>query len=236
MALSPSNLISKILSPALRLWLRSQVEQAEELEIQIQGQDRQILRGYVPEVSLQTRRAIYQGLRLGQVLLQGENIRINIGQVVKGKPLQLLEPIQVSGEVQLTETDLQDSLSSTILANALTELLIALLERQGVANPQNFLASFVVKWRAITLGMDSFSLEGTILFPDRQQQIFKLCARLILINSQSLLLKEIRLEGFPSLTDAIQDYPIDLGTDVAIASLTLRPGELACVGQLLIRP
>ena len=86
MALSPSNLISKILSPALRLWLRSQVEQAEELEIQIQGQDRQILRGYVPEVSLQTRRAIYQGLRLGQVLLQGENIHINIGQVVKGKP------------------------------------------------------------------------------------------------------------------------------------------------------
>lgn len=236
MALSPSKLISKILSPALRLWLRSQVEQAEELEIQIQGQDRQILRGYVPGVSLQTRRAIYQGLRLGQVLLQGENIRINIGQVVKGKPLQLLEPIQVSGEVKLTETDLQDSLSSTILANALTELLIALLERQAVTNPKKFLASSSIKWQAIALGMDSFSLEGTLLLPDHQQQIFQLYACLILINAQSLLLKEIRLEGFPAFTDTIQDYPIDLGTDVAISSLTLRPGKLACVGQLLIRP
>ena len=236
MPLSPSNLISKILSPALRLWLRSQVEQAEELEIQIQGQDRQILRGYVPGVSLQTRRAIYQGLRLGQVLLQGENIRINIGQVVKGKPLQLLEPIQVSGEVKLTETDLQDSLTSTVLANALTELLIALLERQSVTNAQDFLAAYAVQWRAITLGVDSFSLEGTLSLADQQEQMFKLGADLMLITPQSLLIKEIYLEDFPHFTDVIADYPIDLGTDVAIASLTLRPGELACVGQLLIRP
>lgn len=236
MALSPSSLISKILSPALRLWLRSQVEQAEELDIQIQGQDRQILRGYVPGVSLRTRQAIYQGLRLGQVLLQGENIKINIGQVIKGKPLQLLEPIQVSGEVQLAENDLQASLSSTILANALTELLIALLELQGMENPHEVLAPYQVQWQAIALGMESFTLTGSLSQADDQIQTFKIRANLSLVNTRSLLLKAIELEGFPSIAQTIQDYPIDLGTDVAIASFTLHPGKLACAGQLLIRP
>ncbi|MGL5034289.1 MAG: LmeA family phospholipid-binding protein, partial [Microcystaceae cyanobacterium] len=131
MPLTSSNLISKILSPALGLWLRSQVEQIEKLDINIEGKDGQILRGYVPQVSLKSYRAIYQGLQLGKVLVKGENIRINIGQVIKGKPFQLLEPIQVSGELQLAQTDLEASLNSEILTNAFTELLIALLELKG---------------------------------------------------------------------------------------------------------
>ena len=107
-----TDLISKVLSPAVKLWLRSQVEQVEHLNFKINGQDRQILRGYIPVVSLDSSKAVYQGLHLGDIQLQGTNIRINIGQVLRGKPLRLLEPIWLKGEVYLTTDDLQASLSS----------------------------------------------------------------------------------------------------------------------------
>ena len=238
MALPSSNLISKILTPALRLWLRSQVEQAEELEIEIQGKDGQILRGYLPGVALRSHRAIYQGLQLGRVLLKGENIRINIGQVIKGKPLQLLEPIRVSGEVQLTETDLQTSLGSEILANAFTELLIALLEHQGVVDPVVLLEPYQIQWQAIALQSSGFTLTGSLT---KEQEItpLKIRADLVLMNPQTLHLQDIELFGLPvtvTLPQEITHLQVDLGTDVEIESLQLDQGELACVGQLLIRP
>jgi len=233
----PSKLISKILSPALRLWLRSQVEQAEQLEIEIEGGDGQLLRGHVPQVLLSSKQAIYQGLQLGRVLLRGENIRVNIGQIIKGKPLQLLEPIQVSGEVQLAETDLQASLSSAILTNAFTDLLIALLELKGVENPTDFLASYKICWKTIALETNAFVLTGILLEQNTQAIPLKIRAELTLRNAQTLHLQEIEIIGLPALTDNhANNFQVDLGTDVEIESLQLNPGELSCLGRLLIRP
>ncbi len=234
---SGSNLISKILSPALRLWLRSQVEQAEGLEIAIQGHDRQILKGYVPGVSLRTEQAIYQGLRLGQVLLKGENIRVNIGQVIKGKPLQLLEPIRVSGEVRLAASDLQASLASEILANALTDLLIILLDGQGQDNPSAYLAHYQLQWQAIALDHQSFSLQGCFQALDPTAIPLKLTANLNLADAKTLQLQQIQLQGLPNLElPDIPDLTVDLGDDVELESLALTADELSCLGHLLIRP
>lgn len=93
-----SKIIASVLSPAIKLYLRSQVDQVEGLEIKIKGGDSQILRGHIPEVSLMAQRAIYQGLFLSQVQVTGENIKINLGQVLKGKALRLLEPIFIAGD------------------------------------------------------------------------------------------------------------------------------------------
>ncbi|PZV24687.1 MAG: DUF2993 domain-containing protein [Snowella sp.] len=233
----PSKLISKILSPALRLWLRSQVEHADQLDIQIEGQDRQLLRGHVPQVYLTSQRAIYQGLQLGKVLLKGENIRVNIGQVIKGKPLELLEPIQVSGEIQLAETDLQASLTSQILANAFTELLLALLELKGVANATDFLAPYQIHWHAIALYPNAFGLKGTLSQQNEEKLLLEIRSKLTLLNPQTLHLQDIEITGFPGLGEnETNNFPVDLGTDVEIETLQLSQGELSCLGRLLIRP
>ncbi|MFN9175232.1 MAG: DUF2993 domain-containing protein [Synechocystis sp.] len=240
-----SNLIGKILSPALRLWLRSQVDGVESLDIAIDGKDRQILRGYVPRVELTSNQAIYQGLQLGRVLLKGENIRINIGQVIKGKPLQLLEPIQVSGEVQISQSHLQASLTSDLLGNAFTELLVALLEQQGISNPQAQLAPYEFQWQAIALEHQSFQLRGQVTDQEGHTADLLLKARLQLVDSKSLHLEDIILEGLPAILQrsttegTAQDLGrliVDLGDDVDIEALHLSDGELSCLGRLLIRP
>ncbi len=232
-----SGIISKVLSPALRLLLRSQVEQIEELQIQIQGRDRQILGGYIPGVSLNSRQAVYQGLHLRNVHLNGENIRINIGQVLKGKPLQLLEPIQMSAEVCLQENDLQASLTSPTLANALTELLIVLLEMNGISHLNQFSENYQVSWQEITLNPDKFTLIGTLIDQQGKTNSIHIRAGLVLMNSHMLNLAPIHLEVLPDLlTNSITDYQVDLGTDVELQSLKLTDGQLFCSGHLVIRP
>ncbi len=230
----PSNLISKVLSPALQLWLRSQVEAVETLEVNIQGRDRQILSGYIPQVTLNSRRAIYQGLHLGTVQLLGENIRINIAQVIKGKPLQLLEPIRVSGEIHLNEADLQASLTSNLLADAFRELLVALLASQGIA-PQ-ILEAYQISWNEVKFSPSRFTLKGS-LADGNQSYPLLIDAGLSLIDPHSLHLDPITLTGISQFSsDRLSALSVDLGSDVSLEALTLEEESLWCQGKLLIRP
>jgi hypothetical protein len=240
-----SNLIGKILSPALGLWLRSQVETVETLELAIDGKDSQILRGYVPKVALISEEAIYQGLRLGRVLLRGENIRVNIGQVIKGKPLKLLEPIRVSGELQISQAHLQASLASELLSNAFLELLIALLAEQGIASPKEQLAQYIFTWQSIALEHQSFQLKGQVTEKTGAVHDLLVKARLELASAKTLHLEEIELVGLPAISQRsatrcadhnLERLIVDLGEDVDLEALHLNNGELSCLGKLLIRP
>ena len=232
-----SNLIGKILAPALGLWLRSQVETVETLELEIDGKDSQILRGYVPKVALASEEAIYQGLRLGRVLLRGENIRVNIGQVIKGKPLKLLEPIRVSGELQISQAHLQASLTSELLTNAFLELLIALLAEQGIADPKAQLEQYQFTWQAIALEHQFFQLRGLVTEQTGQVHDLFVRARLELASAKTLHLEEIELVGLPAIANHnLERLIVDLGNDVDLEALHLSNGELSCLGRLLIRP
>ncbi|MGP0128014.1 MAG: LmeA family phospholipid-binding protein [cyanobacterium endosymbiont of Rhopalodia musculus] len=232
----PSNIISKLISPAVQLWLRSQVDHVDTLQMKIQGSDSQILGGHIPGILLKTKGAIYQGLHLGQVDLTGKNIRINIGQVIKGKPLRLLEPIQIWGEVKLSENDLQASLTSSLLGDAFQELLIALLAYQGVSDPRQILDYYEITWQGVTLSQLSFTLQGLVTKNEVSTRII-IEGQLELISSKSLRLILLKMEGLSDLIDnSLDKLELDLGSDVVIESLNLGNNQLFCRAQLLIRP
>jgi hypothetical protein len=228
-----SDVISKVLSPAVRLFLRSQVERIEDLEMQIQGHDRQILRGYIPGVFLAVGKAVYQGLHLGRAKLQGENIRLNIGQVLRGKPLQILEPIRVSGEVEINEQDLNNSIASTILTNAFADLLIFSLENNGIAEAREILSKQRFHWSKVQLNQGYFCLTGSqetgtpIIFS----------AELELTDARTLAITPRQWQGLsPQSNLNLQSFTVDLGTDVEIASFELSDRTLVCQGSFLIQP
>jgi LmeA-like phospholipid-binding len=230
-------IISKVLSPALRLWLRSQVDSVEALEFQITGRNRQILSGYIPNVFLRATRAVYQGLHIAQVQLEGETIRINIGQVLKGKPLQLLEPLPVSGEICLEEADLNTSLSSSLLSNAFSDLFLMLLKESGRSQPDLILEKNRLSWQKVTLDGGKFALEGTLTDAEEKKQPTTIRAGLELVNRQILRLYSIEMEILPSMFPiALTELPIDLGTDVELEIVSLNAGKLFCCGRLIVRP
>ena len=231
-----SRVISKVLSPAMQLWLRSQVEDVATLNISIQGSDRQILKGHVPQVMLNSNQAIYQGLHLGEVQLKGENIRINMGQILRGKPLQLLESIRVSGEVAISNENLQSSISSALLGEGFKGLLETLLENQGISDPSEFLATYKITWEGAYLDSSYFILQGNLTTNDVTNPLI-IKAKLTLIPPQILQLSDVTIQGIPNLNSYdMKTLSVDLGSDVSINSFELHTDKLVCQGELLIRP
>ncbi len=233
---SGTDIISKVLSPAICLWLRSQVEEIETLDLQINGGDRQILRGYIPQVFLATNKAIYQGLHLKHIELQAENIKINLGQIIRGKPLRLLEPVPISGQLRLDESDLQASVISPLLSGGLTELVFALLEKSGIETPQKELESSQIKWKNIEIKPKKFILTGNFTDVNNNINPLNIYSGLTLINPQKLHLNPIIIEGLPDhLEIKINELEIDLGNHVEIKELNLIEGQLSCIGQMIVQ-
>lgn len=230
-------MIRQILTPALRLWLYSQVEQADDLKINITGSDRQILRGYIPRVLLSTSYAVYQSLHLGEVKLTGDNIRVNLPQVLKGKALQLLEPITVSVHILLAEAQLQASLSSSLLSVALGDFLVMLL-KSTLDEPENStVPDLTTSWDNVTIGTNELTLSGSLIHRSQCVTPIIINSGLKLSNGNQLSLTPLHIVGIPEVTDKELDvFNLDLGSDVEISSLSLTTGQLLIEGQIMIRP
>lgn len=233
----PSKLIGKILSPALQLWLRSQLESVENLQISISGRNRQILGGYIPSVSLAANRAVYQGLYFSQVQFAGRNIRINLPQVLKGQPLRLLETVTVSGEAILEQTDLQASLSSPLLQTALKDILSTLLAAGGGNPAEQTLQDWHINWHTVTIGCDRLTFEGIVTNVDKNPKPICLSAQLVLASENTLRLHAIAIDAvslFPKLD--LEAFSIDLGSEVALESLESIPGRISLRGGIAVIP
>ena len=131
--MAPTQLIRKVLSPAVRLWLRSQVDSVVALTFEVGGTDRQLLSGEIPTISILGEQVVYQGLCLSHIDIVGEGIKTNLRQVLRGKPFQLLEPIFVQATLRMIDRDMNQCLQAPLLANALSEVLDQWLEPLGEA-------------------------------------------------------------------------------------------------------
>lgn len=237
MTTQQSRIISKVLSPAVRLWLRSQLEQVEDLNVKIEGRSSQILTGYVPSVSVAARKAVYQGLHLSQIQLGGENIRINLGGVLKGQPLRLLEPVPVSGSLLLEEADLKASLHSPLLSTALTELFATLVPKHILTNSGIDLKNCKITWEKVAIDSNSLTLGGTLATATGNQTPFVLSAGLQLASSHQLRLAPLQIQLLPSLSQSnLEAFEVDLGSEVDIEELTLISGQIVCRGSLRVIP
>lgn len=234
-----SRLISKVLAPAVRLWLRSQVEQVEELQVEITAGDRQILSGYIQQLAISARNAIYQGLALNQIQLTGQNIRVNAGQIVRGKPLRLLEPIRIEGSVLLEEADLNTSLKAPLLKAGVTEFLQTLL-RSGTAgivgdrdlNLQNL--TIQLRSQQVVLGATLVSDSGNET-PIAIRTGFDLAApNLLKLVNPHWLPHATAKRGLP-LSD-LDGYTFNLGDETEIHELAIDPEKVTCQGKLIVLP
>lgn len=216
-----------MLSPAVRLWLKSQVQQISQLEVQIAGSDRQILTGNIPRVSILASQAVYQGLHVTQIQLEAQEIRINLGQVIKGKPLRLLDKVPASGNLYLTQADLNASLASPLLTDALSDLFAKLFKGS--------LASKQVSWQKITIDSNLLRLEG-ILISDRVPMPIVFQAGLQLASSHQLQILQPTLEAQTGEIASIDSFTVDLGAEVDIEKLSLDSGQIICSGRINVLP
>lgn len=222
-------IITQVLTTAVKLWLRAQVSQISELEVEIKASDRQLLSGRIPSVSIFATHAVYQGLLITQIQLIAENIRINIGSVLKGKPLRLLQTVPVVGDLIVDEKDLNASLSSNLLSTALSDLLVKVL-------PTYYPQSQPINWQEIILDNNQIILRG-MRVTNSETTPLDICLGLQLLSGHELKVAHIQIQ--PDQGDILEDnheYNLDLGSDVDIQELTLIPGKLVCRGRINVNP
>ncbi|MBL1210739.1 DUF2993 domain-containing protein [Geminocystis sp. GBBB08] len=230
-----SEIISHFLSPAIKFWLRSQLQYVEDLNIEIHAGDKQILTGKINKVSLQTTKAVYQDIHISQASVSTENIAINLGGILRGKPLKLLQPIFVNGELILTLNDIQTSLNSSLLSQGLVDLVKLLLAHQAIENYQNILALYKFNWHNIVLDDDQFILKAILTDNHGQKTDLILTSTLTLKNDHTLLFNPIKIDTIPSLdTIIIKNFEVDLGNDVELKQLTLNADKLFCLGKIKV--
>ena len=228
-------MISKLLSTAVKLYLRSQVRQVEELQVDIIGKNKQILQGYIPQVLLNCNRAVYRGLHLREVKLTGSDIAFNLPEVIKNKPLRLLEPIFVKIKLELDAADLQASLASDLLQDGLFDLWQMILSAQQIDLASSELVNSKIEWRNIAIANRELNLVGTYRDASGKPNELYLSTKLALADSHTLCLSPLNITSeFFSFEDLADRLEIDLGTDVAIEQLAIESEQIFCAGKIRV--
>lgn len=233
-----SRFISRVLSPAVGLWVRSQLEYVEDLQISIEAGDRQLLSGGINRVIASASKAVYRGLHFSQIQVAGQEIQTNLGQLLRGKPFRLLAAFPVTGEVTLSAADLNASLNAPLLADAVTDFLLSLLQpnAQPSADPPT---STTLRQVEVQFGANDLTLTGVLITPTAETAI---AVRTGLSIKKGNLLK---LEGFQHCASVDELVPIHesktnvtipLGADVHLETLSIQAEHLICRGQIMVLP
>jgi len=119
-----SAVIRSVVSPLLKLWLRSQVESLQNFEVKLEGTDGQILKGHIPQATVMGAGIVYQGLHLSAVCLHATEIHLNMPAALKRQPLKLLQPIEVNLDVTLEAADLNRCLTAPMISTVLGDEVI----------------------------------------------------------------------------------------------------------------
>ena len=229
-------MITKLLSAAVKLYLRSQVSQVEDLQVRISGKNRQILQGYIPQVFLSCKKGVYQGLYLREIEVRGNDIAVNLPEVLKQKPLRLLEPIIVEIKVCLDANDLSNSLTSNLLQSGLTDLWQIILKADRASSTNLQLTGSNIEWTNIAIADRALNFSGTYQNYLGDNQRLTLSTGVSLANSHTLCLSPLKINNKLDYGDELKEkLKIDLGTDVDLEKLIIEFEQLLCWGKITVR-
>ncbi len=160
--------VMQLLASGLQLWVRQQCDAIESLEIRLEGSAMALLRGRLAGVQVMARRVTYQGLQIEQVELRSEPIQVQMGQVLRGRGLQLDHPFRIRGQVGFTADGLTRSLARPewrSLGDAIGESLLGitpLTELRVQANRLVLAAQGVAERGLIELAAEVQAVDGTV--------------------------------------------------------------------------
>ena len=105
-----SSPVLQLLASGLQLWIRQQCEAVESLELQLHGSSLGLLRGRLEGVSLVARRVVFSSLEIEMVELRSDAIQLQMGNLLRGRAVQLDHPFEISGSVAFSGAGLSRSM------------------------------------------------------------------------------------------------------------------------------
>ncbi|WP_158535245.1 LmeA family phospholipid-binding protein [Acaryochloris thomasi] len=233
-----SRVINRLLKTALKAWLRSQLTSIADLKIEVEGCDLNLLAGTIPKVCLMAEKAVYQGIHFSKIDIVAHQIQVNLKQILRGKPLQLMQPIPIEFSVLLQATDLYQSRTAPLMQSAVRDLLQVLLRTsQEDAITDDALSLPAIKIQEIQFKNNGFILKVQVpSVIDSSTATLETC--LTIGHPQELLFYDLtyQTESKHNHLEQPQTTSINLGTQVNLKSLLLTPASLICKGQIEVQP
>ena len=170
---SSSRPVMQLLSGGLQRWLRSRLQAVEGLEIQLHGSAFQLLRGRLEGVTVLARRVIYQGLEIEQVNLRSDAITVQMGNLLKGQPVQLEQRFKIRGTLSFSPEALTRTLAGPRwrpLGDALAEQVLGVVPLKQLVIRQDALelsADVVPSGTTVTMETLVNAANGTMVLCSR---------------------------------------------------------------------
>jgi hypothetical protein len=226
-----AQIASSLLNPLVASWIRSEVDQVENLKVQISGSDADIFNGVIAQAVISGDNLAYQGFQVSQVQLNGQNIRLNVAEAVNGKNLRLLAPVPVAVQMRLSEADLNQTLQSPMIQQQLAQAKVKLPIPGGenvpflIQNPKVKLENGRIRIQAnVSTGTTAVPVTLTTGLNTQNQNQLVLINPTWVTNGQT-----IPIAGLNNLV-------IQLDPDVQVNRLDLQTGQVLYDGQLTIQP
>jgi hypothetical protein len=105
-----SSPVLQLLASGLQFWIRQQCQAVESLELQLHGSSLGLLRGRLDGVSLVARGVVFSSLEIERVELRSDAIEVQVGNLLRGKAVQLEHPFNIEGTVAFSAGGLGRSL------------------------------------------------------------------------------------------------------------------------------
>ncbi len=222
---------SALLNPLVAAWIRSTVDQVDDLQVQVQGSDGEILGGTIPQASVSGNNIRYQGFQITQLQLNGQQIQLNVSEAIQGQPLKLQNPIPVQVLMRLTEADLNQTLQAPLIQAQLAKAQVEL-------PAGNESVPFLISNPQVELDPDLVRIQATLTTPDQTQVPFNMVTGLRAQNQNQLVLVNPQwVSNGQSLPIAgLDNLALQLDSDVQINQIEIIQDQILYDGSLTIQP
>jgi hypothetical protein len=131
-----TNLAKNALNKAAEICVSSQIDSAENLEIDIDSQPDRLLQGKVDSIGLKGREITWHELKIEELDLNLENLEIEILPTILGR-VKLNKPGNIQAKIIVSETDCDRLLNSEYVITLLQKLPIVVNEQSYIWSLKN---------------------------------------------------------------------------------------------------
>ncbi|MFW6296146.1 MAG: DUF2993 domain-containing protein [Halothece sp.] len=233
-----TNIGEEALSKAAEIGLSSQLDEAEELNVDVEANPGELVQGKVDSVEIEGEGLVMEkDLRTEELELKTDAIAINPLKAAFGE-IELQQPTKASAYVVLKEQDIERAFNSEYIQNKLQNLKVTVNDKP-----------ITLKINSIKFhlpGNNKVSLMANVLLvePEETKEIAFSAICAIAANGYSVSLKEIEFakgkEASPELTEALLESTKELldlrnfeleGMSLRLTHLDMQKGKLTLQAQ-----
>lgn len=230
-----SQVFSNLLSPVLQVWVRSQVQQVDDLQVTVSGPDSEVVNGRIRTIDITGRNVLYEGIPARTVNLRGTDIRLDTTGALRGGGLRLTQPVRADLALSFSEQDVNTYLASPTFQEQIRDLRVQLPSQLGgdgftqvrleIQNPR------------VRLQQGRMDLAAVLRIGQGEPAPIRVSTGIEVASPRQLRLTNARLvpeQGESTPIESLSGLLIELGEEVEVREVGILPGLLNLKGSFNI--